>query len=77
MSNINDYLKWRGDIRINKEFPFNELDSLIMARFSYLRFDKIDFKNECSIKTLSLQMKDIHIFLLSLMNVIRRIPRTS
>ena len=43
MSNINDYLLWRGDLRIDEEHPFNEIDSMIMARLSYLIFHKIDF----------------------------------
>lgn len=41
MANINDYLLWRGDLPINNKYKFNELDSMILARFSYLRFDKI------------------------------------
>ena len=41
MANINDYLLWRGDLPINDKFRFNEIDSMILARFSYLRFDKI------------------------------------
>ena len=39
MPNINDYLTWRGDIPINSKFKFNEIDSMILARFSYLLFE--------------------------------------
>ena len=53
MSNINDYLIWRGDIPINKYCPFNEIDSLILARFSYLLFEKIDLKKEETIESIS------------------------
>ena len=35
MANINDYLLWRGDLPINDKFRFNEIDSMILARFSY------------------------------------------
>ena len=41
MANINDYLLWRGDIPLSRRFPFNEIDSMILSRFSYLRLDKI------------------------------------
>lgn len=34
MSNILDYIKWRGDLTIQND-PFNEIDSLILSRFSY------------------------------------------
>lgn len=40
MNNILDYLKWRGDISF-EEKPFNEIDNLILARISYLPFEKI------------------------------------
>lgn len=40
MSNILDYIKWRGDLTIQND-PFNEIDSLILSRFSYLPFDGI------------------------------------
>ena len=35
---IFDYLKWRKDLSF-KDSPFNEVDALILARFSYLPFD--------------------------------------
>lgn len=59
MSNINDYLLWRGDIRIDDTFNFNEIDSMILARFSYLRFDKIKINGEETIKTISDKMRDL------------------
>ena len=58
MANINDYLKWRGDIKISKEMPFNEIDSMILARFSYLLFNKIKMKKVETIESISLKMKD-------------------
>lgn len=57
MANINDYLSWRGDIPINDEFVFNEVDSLILARFSYLIFNKIQMNDEETIETISKKMK--------------------
>ena len=42
MANINDYLIWRGDIKLDENYGFNEIDNMILARFSYLLFDKIE-----------------------------------
>ncbi len=58
MANINDYLLWRGDIPINEEFRFNEIDSIILARFSYLIFDKIEMNEKETIESISKKMKD-------------------
>ncbi|MBQ9280222.1 MAG: DUF2974 domain-containing protein [Clostridia bacterium] len=59
MGNINDYLLWRGDIPLNQRFKFNEIDSMILSRFSYLRFDKIKMEKEETISSISDKMKDI------------------
>lgn len=40
MSNICDYIKWRGDLEL-KVSEFNEIDSLILSRFSYLPFESL------------------------------------
>lgn len=45
MANICDYIKWRGDLTLNED-NFNEIDALILARFSYLPFDNIIKENE-------------------------------
>ena len=59
MSNINDYILWRGDIPINEQFKFNEVDSMILARFSYLRFDIIQMEKNETIETISMKMKNL------------------
>ena len=56
MANINDYLIWRGDIPIIPEVPFNEIDSMILARFSYLIFDRIEMKEQETIGSISNKM---------------------
>lgn len=56
MANMVDYLVWRGDIKIDDRFPFNEIDSMILARFSYLIFYRIDLKSNMTIKEISEQM---------------------
>ena len=58
MANINDYLLWRGDIPVSSKFPINEVDSMILARFSYLRFDKIKMNPKETIASISNKMKD-------------------
>lgn len=59
MANINDYIKWRGDIPLNKDYPFNEIDSMILARFSYLIFNQIQMEDEETIENISVKMKKI------------------
>ena len=45
MSNVIDYVKWRGDL--NFDFvPFNEIDGLILAELSYLPFEAVLDDNE-------------------------------
>ncbi|MBR5765379.1 MAG: DUF2974 domain-containing protein [Lachnospiraceae bacterium] len=39
MGNITDYVTEYGDKTLN-ELPFNEVDSLILSQFAYLKFDK-------------------------------------
>lgn len=58
MTNINDYLIWRGDIELTKDI-FNEIDSLILARFSYLPFDKIKLEEKETIKSISKKMNTL------------------
>ena len=58
MSNIHDYIRWRGDLPICKHFPFNEIDNLIMARISYLIFDKIQLEPRESLLSISKKMKE-------------------
>lgn len=58
MANINDYLLWRGDIPIDKKYKFNELDSMILARFSYLIFNRIEMTENETIGSISSKMKD-------------------
>lgn len=56
MDNINKYLKWRGDIPFSSKYGFNEIDSMILARFSYLPFDKINIKESESLQEISKRM---------------------
>ena len=53
MANVCDYIKWRGDLDLEKS-DFNEIDNLILSRFSYFPFDNIIEENEIvTIKKLS------------------------
>ena len=58
MANINDYLEWRGDVPLSLENAFNEIDSMILARFSYLLFNKIKMSDKETIKSISSKMKE-------------------
>lgn len=40
MNNIIDYLQWRKDLTLDQD-PFNEIDSLILSRAAYLRWEYI------------------------------------
>ena len=40
MPNILDYIKWRGDLNFNQS-EFNNVDNLILSRFSYLPLDNL------------------------------------
>ncbi len=61
MANIYDYIKWRGDLTFKKD-PFNEIDGLILSRFSYLPLEKL-IKDEKSItiEKLNDKLNDIKI----------------
>ena len=53
MANVCDYVKWRGDLSLEQS-KFNEIDNLILSRFSYFPFDEIIKENEVvTIKELS------------------------
>ena len=57
MANVCDYAKWRGDLSLEQS-KFNEIDNLILSRFSYFPFDKIIKENEVvTIKELSERFK--------------------
>ncbi len=51
MANINDYLKWRGDLLLS-ERPLNEIDGLILTRFAYLPFEEIRFGTDETVASL-------------------------
>ncbi len=58
MANIIDYVKWRGDLKL-EDSGFNEIDSLILNRFSYFPLDSIIEANEVvTIKELSKRFED-------------------
>lgn len=57
MASINDYLLWRGDLAISYSHPFNDVDSMILARFSYLPFYKINMKKKETIASIYKKMQ--------------------
>ena len=60
MSNIIDYIKWRRDLSFSQA-PINEIDNIILARFSYLPFKYIELNDMETIESISNKMKDFDI----------------
>ena len=58
MANIIDYLNMRGDLNF-KQFPINEIDKIILARFSNLPFGKIDFNKKETIESIAFKMSKL------------------
>ena len=57
MSNIVDYVKVHGGYKINRTAPFCELDAIVLARFSYLPFHKINLENKETIASIAKKMR--------------------
>ena len=60
MPNINDYIKSHGDIKFSKKSTLNEADQLILARFSYLPFEKISLNKVETIASIANKMSQLH-----------------
>ena len=60
MPNILDYINWRGDLTF-KQDGINEVDNIILARFSYLPFKDIHMEKIDSIENISNKMKDLNL----------------
>lgn len=58
MSNIMDYLNWRGDLTF-KQDAINEVDAIILSRVSYLPFKEIDLETIDTIGDISEKMKKL------------------
>ena len=58
MSNIMDYLNWRGDLTF-KQDGINEVDTIILARFSYLPFKDIHIEKIDSIENIASKMTEL------------------
>ena len=58
MPNIIDYLKWRGDLSFDAS-QINEIDNVILARFSYLPFHDIYLEERENIKSIARKMRII------------------
>ena len=62
MGNIMDYISWRGDLSFAQS-PFNEVDNLILACFSYVNLDGIPAvsgKKGIELKKLVKEFKKLH-----------------
>ncbi|MBO7720360.1 DUF2974 domain-containing protein [Candidatus Saccharibacteria bacterium] len=61
MANIVDYIKAHGGYRINRAAPFNELDAMVLSRFSYLPFHKIRLKRRDTIYSIAQKMSALDV----------------
>ena len=62
MGNIMDYISWRGDLTFAQS-PFNEVDNLILACFSYVNLDRIPAvtrQKGIELKKLVKEFKNLH-----------------
>ena len=62
MGNIMDYISWRGDLTFAQS-PFNEVDNLILACFSYVNLDRIPAvtrRKGIELKKLVKEFKKLH-----------------
>lgn len=60
MSDIMKYLEDRGDITLKKD-DINEVDKIILTRFSYLPFKEISLDKKDNIENISNKMKDLEL----------------
>ena len=58
MPNIIDYLSWRGDLSF-KQAEINEVDKIILARFSNIPFSEIELKEKETIGNIALKMSKL------------------
>ncbi len=57
MPNINNYLEWRGDLKLEND-PLNEVDNMILSRFSYMPFNKIEISEDETMGSIAEKIKD-------------------
>lgn len=60
MPNIIDYLKLRGDLSFNQT-DIEEVDKIILSRFSYLPFKEINLDKKETIESISNKMRNLEI----------------
>lgn len=58
MANINDYLQWRGELTLDQS-PLNEVDKMILSRFSYIPFRKIKMQEKETIGSICEKLKNL------------------
>lgn len=60
MSNLHEYLSWRGSFPFCRACPFNELDGMLVARLAFLPYDNIDLAPEETVRSVAEKMKDLN-----------------
>ena len=59
MANVNDYIAWRGDLKISRQNPLNDVDSLALARFSYMPFSFIKMDKVETVESIAKKLKNV------------------
>ncbi|MBQ6127924.1 DUF2974 domain-containing protein [Candidatus Saccharibacteria bacterium] len=59
MSNIIDYVKVYGGHKIDRAVPFCELDAMVLSRFSYLPFHKIELNEIETVASIAKKMRKL------------------
>ena len=59
MPNIIDYLNWRGDLSF-KQSKLNEVDKIILARFSNIPFSEIELQEKDTIENIAIKMSKLN-----------------
>ena len=57
MSNLNTYLEERGDFKLDKKHPFNDIDAMVLSRISYLPLYKVPLKSRETIGSICTKLK--------------------
>ena len=54
MTNIIDYVKWRGDLSFQND-PFNDIDALALSLLIYVEFNNVVISEKCYLKDVKVQ----------------------
>lgn len=59
MSDLFDYLTWRGDLPFSKAVPLNEVDGMILARVAYFPFELFNWSSDYAFPDLCQKISEL------------------